>query len=165
MDNLIYSRTSRDEYGSRENCQKQGSSPRQKTEEESWPPSEMLYYLVSSVTGDEPYAQMRKEKVTLCVADGSPLSNAVRWGGRGMRARLPCLWAGSEIAADGSGSPVEGTKECSGVGDLHVLQLALQGNISLCPFLLAALMLLLLLLGGLLVDGRSLHKGDQFLET
>lgn len=75
-----------------------------------------------------------------------------------MRARLPCLWAGSEITADGSGSLVEGTKECSGVGDLHVLQLALQGNASLYPFLLA-LMLLLLLLGGLLVDRRSLHKG------
>lgn len=74
-------------------------------------------------------------------------------------------WAGSEIAPDGSGSLVEGTKECSGIGDLHVLQLALQGNISRCPFLLAALMLLLLLLGGLLVNGRSLHKGDQFLET
>lgn len=55
-----------------ENCQRQGSSPRQKTEEESWPPSEMLYYLVSSVTGDEPYAQMRKEKATLCVAGWLP---------------------------------------------------------------------------------------------
>ena len=54
---------------------------------------------------------------------------------------------------------------CSGISDLHVLQLALQGNISRCPFLLAALMLLLLLLRGLLVNRCSLHKGDQFLET
>ena len=71
MDNLIYGRTSRSEYGSRGNCQRQGSNPGQKTEEESWPPSEMLYYMVSSVAGDEPYAQMRKENIALYVADGS----------------------------------------------------------------------------------------------
>lgn len=38
-----------------QNYPETGFKPGQKTEEESWPPSEMLYYLVSSVTGDEPH--------------------------------------------------------------------------------------------------------------
>lgn len=50
----------------------------------------------------------------------------------------------------------------SGLGDLHALQLALQGNL-LC-FLFAALVLLLLLLRRLLVNGCGLHKRDQLLQ-
>lgn len=77
------------------------------------------------------------------VAGGSP-RRAVRRGKMMSGAWPPCSRTGPELPAGRKEARHTGRKECSGVSDLHVLQLVFQGNIS-C-FLFVALMLLLLLL-------------------
>lgn len=109
------------------------------------PSPEMLYCVASPVISEETLGP------ALSMADGSqPLCSQMGQGEEWIQGR------------PGSPAGSQSVWQCSGLGDLHVLHLLLQGD--LFCFLFAAFMLLLLLLRWLLVNRCRLHKRDQFLE-